>query len=295
MCLWASQHRTFRLISPCSPYPAPVVQYDNGAQVVQIFDSWAAQLAPSDFDVFCGPYLHYIIAEAKKQCPGLPIILYISNSGALVERMAACQPGARLLWAGDTGRVRFLAAGSQSTAHQQAVPRALTFPQPWHSLTCPCKHRRQTPDLSYFTPDLSLTPVVPLLPCKQHQPVRLHYRGHASSPPLALPSLVPHTRVSVLPADIISLCHTVDMKEGIARAGKQFAYQVTAAYLCFVDAVACFLATGHAGGHCARGHAVCLSVTAADLGARGYVLAIADIVPRDCGSSGLLARSACAL
>lgn len=70
-------------------------QYDNGAQVVQIFDSWAAQLSPQDFDVFCAPYIKHIIAEAKKQCPGLPIILYISNSGSLVERMAACQPGAR--------------------------------------------------------------------------------------------------------------------------------------------------------------------------------------------------------
>ena len=67
-------------------------QADNGAQAVQIFDSWAAQLAPRDFDVFSGPYLAYIIKEAKKQCPDLPIILYISNSGALIERMAKCNP-----------------------------------------------------------------------------------------------------------------------------------------------------------------------------------------------------------
>eukprot|EP00890_Picochlorum_soloecismus_P004590 jgi/Picsp_1/5131/NSC_02494-R1_uroporphyrinogen decarboxylase chloroplast precursor len=92
-------------------------QADNGAQAVQIFDSWAAQLSPRDFDVFSGPYIKYIIEESKKQCPDLPIILYISNSGALVERMAQCNP------------------------------------------------------------------------------------------------------------DIISLCHTVDMQEGIHRAGKQFAYQ----------------------------------------------------------------------
>ena len=160
-------------LSPCRlphrpphPHLSPP-QHDAGAQVVQIFDSWAAQLSPSDFDVWCGPYLRYIITEAKKvrgwpdaqmcaqpcsrlclpdylptllptlpptthfhhhhhhhlrrpplqQCPDLPIILYISNSGALVERMAACQP------------------------------------------------------------------------------------------------------------DIISLCHTVDLKEGVARAGTQFAYQ----------------------------------------------------------------------
>jgi len=67
-------------------------QADAGAQTVQIFDSWAAQLSPEDFDVFSGPYLRYIIKKAKEQCPDLPIILYISNSGALVERMAACGP-----------------------------------------------------------------------------------------------------------------------------------------------------------------------------------------------------------
>lgn len=43
-------------------------QADAGAQVVQIFDSWAAQLSPRDFDVFSGPYIKYIIEQAKKVC-----------------------------------------------------------------------------------------------------------------------------------------------------------------------------------------------------------------------------------
>jgi uroporphyrinogen decarboxylase len=48
-------------------------QADAGAQTVQIFDSWAAQLSPIDFDVFSGPYLTYIIKEAKKvQCVSTP-------------------------------------------------------------------------------------------------------------------------------------------------------------------------------------------------------------------------------
>lgn len=45
------------------------LQHDNGAQVVQIFDSWAAQLSPMDFDIWCGPYIKYIIAESKKVRP----------------------------------------------------------------------------------------------------------------------------------------------------------------------------------------------------------------------------------
>ena len=32
-------------------------QADAGAQVVQIFDSWASELQPQDFDVFSGPYI----------------------------------------------------------------------------------------------------------------------------------------------------------------------------------------------------------------------------------------------
>lgn len=57
-----------------------------------MFDSWAAQLSPQDFDVFAGPYISYILRKAKEQCPDLPLILYISNSGALIERMADCNP-----------------------------------------------------------------------------------------------------------------------------------------------------------------------------------------------------------
>lgn len=67
-------------------------QADNGAQVVQIFDSWASELAPQDFDVFAGPYINQIIRSVRETHPELNIILYISNSGGLMERMAACQP-----------------------------------------------------------------------------------------------------------------------------------------------------------------------------------------------------------
>ena len=64
-----------RLYTPSVPrgsVPAAIscvclwLQADAGAQAVQIFDSWAANLSPMDFDVFAGPYLHYIIQEAKK-------------------------------------------------------------------------------------------------------------------------------------------------------------------------------------------------------------------------------------
>lgn len=64
-------------------------QADHGAQVVQIFDSWATQLSPVDFDEFSLPYLKQIISATKSTHPSLPIILYASGSGGLLERMAS--------------------------------------------------------------------------------------------------------------------------------------------------------------------------------------------------------------
>ena len=68
------------------------MQADAGAQVVQIFDSWASELQPQDFDVFAGPYIQKIIDSVRQTHPDLAIILYISGSGGLLERMAACKP-----------------------------------------------------------------------------------------------------------------------------------------------------------------------------------------------------------
>ena len=64
------------------------MQADAGAQVVQIFDSWASNLSPRDFDVFSGPYIKRIVDSVKQTHPHLPLILYISGSGGLLERMA---------------------------------------------------------------------------------------------------------------------------------------------------------------------------------------------------------------
>lgn len=60
--------------------------------MVQIFDSWASELQPQDFDVFAAPYIKKIIDSVRTTHPDLAIILYISGSGGLLERMAACKP-----------------------------------------------------------------------------------------------------------------------------------------------------------------------------------------------------------
>jgi len=64
-------------------------QADSGAQVVQIFDSWAANITPPDFDEFAGPYIKRMVEAVKTTHPDLPIILYISGCGGLLERMAS--------------------------------------------------------------------------------------------------------------------------------------------------------------------------------------------------------------
>nr|GLL22885.1 uroporphyrinogen decarboxylase, chloroplastic [Ipomoea trifida]GMC70438.1 uroporphyrinogen decarboxylase, chloroplastic [Ipomoea batatas]GME02579.1 uroporphyrinogen decarboxylase, chloroplastic [Ipomoea batatas] len=62
-------------------------QADNGAQVVQIFDSWATELSPVDFEEFSLPYLKQIVDSVKQTHPDLPLILYASGSGGLLERL----------------------------------------------------------------------------------------------------------------------------------------------------------------------------------------------------------------
>ena len=63
-------------------------QIKSGAQVVQIFDSWAGQLSPQDYDIFAAPYQKKVVDIVKGEYPNTPIILYISGSAGVIERMA---------------------------------------------------------------------------------------------------------------------------------------------------------------------------------------------------------------
>ncbi len=70
-------------------------QIDCGAQVVQLFDSWAGQLSPMDYDTFALPYQKRVIDQVKQTHPDTPIIMYISGSAGVLERMA--QTGADIV------------------------------------------------------------------------------------------------------------------------------------------------------------------------------------------------------
>ena len=62
-------------------------QIDSGAQVVQMFDSWAGQLSPADYDTFAAPYQKRVVDLVKSTHPDTPMILYISGSAGVLERM----------------------------------------------------------------------------------------------------------------------------------------------------------------------------------------------------------------
>ena len=63
-------------------------QIENGAELIQVFDSWAAVLSPYDYDSFAAPYQRMVIDKIKCRNPSTPVVIYIAKSGALLEKMS---------------------------------------------------------------------------------------------------------------------------------------------------------------------------------------------------------------
>ncbi len=78
-----------QLLSKLADAIATYVRYqiDCGAQVVQLFDSWAGQLSPQDYETFALPYQQQVVRQVKETHPDTPLILYISGSAGVLERM----------------------------------------------------------------------------------------------------------------------------------------------------------------------------------------------------------------
>jgi uroporphyrinogen decarboxylase len=64
-----------------------IYQIEGGAQVVQLFDTWAGQLSPADYECWALPYQKQIVDQVKARYPQVPLILYINGSAALLERV----------------------------------------------------------------------------------------------------------------------------------------------------------------------------------------------------------------
>ena len=68
-------------------------QIESGAQVVQLFDSWAGHMCDEDYGAFCEPYQRKVIEGIKQQYSDTPVIIYMapgpySTGGRRLELLA---------------------------------------------------------------------------------------------------------------------------------------------------------------------------------------------------------------
>lgn len=81
-------------------------QIENGAQMVQLFDTWAGILNSDDFQEFVFPYITRIFDSLEGKSV-IPRVYYINGSNHLLEDMAGC--GADVIgldWRTDIGQAR---------------------------------------------------------------------------------------------------------------------------------------------------------------------------------------------
>jgi len=69
-------------------------QIESGAQVIQVFDSWAGHLEAEEFEEWASPYQKQVVSAIKEKHPEVPVIIYMapdthSREGALLEKLAA--------------------------------------------------------------------------------------------------------------------------------------------------------------------------------------------------------------
>jgi len=64
-----------------------IAQVKAGAEIVQIFDSWAAALAPRQYAEFALPYVQEIVGRVRA-ATGVPVISFAPGAGASLELMA---------------------------------------------------------------------------------------------------------------------------------------------------------------------------------------------------------------
>jgi uroporphyrinogen-III decarboxylase len=57
-------------------------QIEAGAQVVQLFDSWAHHLSPEQFAEFSLPYANRVIEEVRAKYPHVPLIFHANGGEA---------------------------------------------------------------------------------------------------------------------------------------------------------------------------------------------------------------------
>ena len=107
-----------------------IYQIESGAQVIQVFDSWAGVLSPRDYDEFALPYQQRVIERIKKAHPEVPIIIYVAKSGPHIERLG--KSGAHCVsldWTSTIPEARRRLKNSKLVIQGNMDPMVLTGPK----------------------------------------------------------------------------------------------------------------------------------------------------------------------
>lgn len=102
-----------------------ILQIDSGADIIQIFDSWAGLLGPQQYDEFSYKYMAQIIDKVRAQRPTTPIIIFAKGTPFTPVQMLACKPeGLGLDWQVDIAQA-FKSVGTLATLQGNLDPAAL--------------------------------------------------------------------------------------------------------------------------------------------------------------------------
>lgn len=61
-----------------------------GAQLIQLFDSWAHHLSPDQFCDFSLPYIEEILQTIHSKYPNVPLIIHMNGGTGKLELMEQC-------------------------------------------------------------------------------------------------------------------------------------------------------------------------------------------------------------
>jgi uroporphyrinogen decarboxylase len=83
-----------------------IYQIESGAQVIQIFESWAHQLAPADFDRYAKPAAMKVIRRIRQAHPDTPIIYFANGGSSYLEKQRDMGVMIGVDWAVDMAAAR---------------------------------------------------------------------------------------------------------------------------------------------------------------------------------------------
>lgn len=63
-------------------------QIEAGAQMLQVFDSWAGLHGPETFRTFCLPYLQQIASKVKREYPDVPLVVFAKDAHYALDALA---------------------------------------------------------------------------------------------------------------------------------------------------------------------------------------------------------------